>query len=81
MSDTSLLTLHEDILDAYDTAFPDDGYALTSAQALIQSRFDYFIGQVCWIVNKRTELAISGAMRWPWSQEAMITEDHTLRFV
>jgi hypothetical protein len=31
------------------------------------------------LMHKRRELAISGAMRWPWSQEAVILSNYRLK--
>lgn len=73
-------TTHEVCIDseAYEqllTVFPG-GKVLASPERVIDSEIDNMIRAAQWMFYLRMEAAMSGAMRWPWSQEAQIVQDY-----
>ena len=55
------------------------GYGcIASRDAFVQEQLEAFARHIDWLSGKRGYLAMTGAMRWPWSQEAPIKVDHTI---
>lgn len=52
---------------------------IASTKDLVKQELDNFVAHLEFVVHLRGFCAATGAMRWPWSQEAPIEVDHTIR--
>jgi hypothetical protein len=80
MSTIELVTLNieVDLLENLITVFP--GGLLPSEHDVLNNSIDFAGQYINQILHMRGEAAISGAMRWPWSQEARIDLTGGLRY-
>jgi hypothetical protein len=62
--------LEQDDYDALLVTYP--GGVLTSPETFVRGIVDHAVEVADRITKARLELSISGAMRWPWSHEAII---------
>lgn len=69
---TALLEPDDGFADLLDATYSGEGPMATPAEVLEDSVRD-FILQAHRLSVLRHDLAVSGAMRWPWSQEAPIS--------
>jgi hypothetical protein len=67
-----ILEVPSEFIERAEIAYPKDNTISYSYSGLIRDHFDDFVVQMENAVHNRSILAISGAMRWPWSQEAPI---------
>lgn len=63
--------------DEFTAAFSGYG-CIASRRELVNQEIENFGHHLLFLVQLRTYLAATGAMRYPWSQEAPIKVDHTI---
>lgn len=62
------LQMDDEVQSDMNAIFPG-GSVIASVGEILQTEFDRFARNLNEIYIRRGETAISGAMRWPWSQE------------
>lgn len=73
-----IFSVEYDRPDEWDEVF--SGCApIASTKDLVKQELDNFVAHLEFVVHLRGFCAATGAMRWPWSQEAPIKVDHTIR--
>lgn len=71
--------LSEDEVTEFETVFSGVG-PLPSHKKYLESMLQKASNQIVYAASMRYQAAVSGAMRWPWSQEAMIIHTSSFRF-
>ncbi len=69
MTITVEIRLDGETLEIYEAIYPDDGI-LFNGNAILLAQADVFSGRIAHVIWSRLESRSSGAMAWPWSQEA-----------
>lgn len=65
-----------DELETIEAVFP--GGALPSHKEVVRQEMDLALARIQAVVQIRHHLAVSGAMRWEWSQEAPIISSSSI---
>lgn len=76
--DVVSVSIEEDMLKNLGVVFP--GGVISTEYGVIGDAIDLAGQYINQILHMRGEAAISGAMRWPWSQEARIDLTGGLRY-
>lgn len=72
------LRVDEDTQASLEAVFPG-GPVISSVGDVMQEGFAHFSNMLSGIHHTRKESAISGAMRWPWSQEYPLTQPRLIK--
>lgn len=65
------LSYSDEAADALAVVFNGVG-PMSGPRAVVDVAFSDMVAELQWLIDVRQHLAMSGAMRWPWSQEAPI---------
>lgn len=69
---TVTVSLNEADKELLDVVFPG-GKLMASADDVIDDSINVFYDELLTLAHRRYLFAVSGAMRWPWSQEVWMT--------
>ena len=72
------LELNDAEIDSLESVFSGVG-PMTSAQNLLDKHINDSMEQLGVVLQIRYVCSVSGAMRWPWSQEAAISVNSSIR--
>lgn len=67
------LVIEEDMQASLEAVFPG-GPVIGSVEDVLRENFIHSKNVLVDVYHKRRDSAISGAMRWPWSQEYPLTQ-------
>ena len=66
------LMFNQESMDFMNIIYPDSAPGLLSKDNVVQSCLDECLKDIYDLASLRYLASLSGAMRWPWSQEAAI---------
>jgi len=75
-----IFDLSQDEADRIDVVFPGGG-VITNRQDALDGLATHAGGYLSDVLEWRSYAAITGAMRWPWSQEARIESRTQFRYL
>lgn len=68
--------LDKEFYDMVTACYPTDAVApMVTGNTFMHSMIQPAVERISFLVQRRYDAAASGAMRWPWSQEARINDE------
>lgn len=66
--------------DEFDEVYSGYG-CMAGVREFIEAELDLALRETIYVAHLREQMSISGAMRWPWSQEAVIVGNTKIRVI